>query len=24
MANRVAKAMRHAIELCSGGNKEPF
>lgn len=23
-ANRVAKAMRHAIELCSGGNKEPF
>jgi len=24
MANRVAKAVRHAIELCSGGNKEPF
>jgi hypothetical protein len=24
MANRVAKAMRHAVELCGGGNKEPF
>jgi hypothetical protein len=24
MANRVAKAMVHAIELCGGGNKDPF
>jgi hypothetical protein len=24
MANRVAKAMRQAVELCDGGNKEPF
>jgi streptogramin lyase len=24
MANRVAKAMRHAVDLCGGGNKEPF
>jgi hypothetical protein len=24
MANRVAKAMLHAVELCGGGNKEPF
>ena len=24
MANRVAKAMVHAVELCGGGNKEPF
>jgi hypothetical protein len=23
-ANRVAKAMVHAVELCGGGNKEPF
>jgi hypothetical protein len=23
-ANRVAKAMIHAIELCGGGNKDPF
>lgn len=24
MANRVAKAMVHTVELCGGGNKEPF
>ena len=24
IANRVAKAMVHAVELCGGGNKEPF
>jgi hypothetical protein len=24
MANRVAKAMLHAVELCGGGNKDPF
>ena len=24
MAGRVAKAMLHAVELCGGGNKEPF
>jgi hypothetical protein len=24
IANRVAKAMLHAIELCGGGSKEPF
>jgi hypothetical protein len=24
VANRVAKAMMHAIELCGGGNKDPF
>jgi hypothetical protein len=24
MANRVAKAMVHAVELCGGGNKNPF
>ena len=24
LANRVAKAMRHAVELCGGGNKEKF
>lgn len=24
MAGRVAKAMVHAVELCGGGNKEPF
>ena len=24
MANRVAKAMVHAVELCGGGNTEPF
>jgi hypothetical protein len=24
MANRVAKAMVHAVELCGGGNKDPF
>jgi hypothetical protein len=24
LANRVAKAMVHAIELCGGGNKDPF
>ncbi len=24
MANRVAKAMTHAIELCGGGSKDPF
>jgi chemotaxis protein histidine kinase CheA len=24
MANRVAKAMVHAIELCGGGDKDPF
>ena len=23
-ANRVAKAMVHAVELCGGGNKDPF
>jgi hypothetical protein len=23
-ANRVAKAITHAVELCGGGNKEPF
>ena len=23
-ANRVAKALTHAVELCGGGNKEPF
>lgn len=24
LANRVAKAMVHAVELCGGGSKEPF
>jgi hypothetical protein len=24
MANRLAKAMVHAVELCGGGNKDPF
>lgn len=24
MANRVAKALVHAVELCGGGNNEPF
>ena len=24
IADRVAKAMTHAVELCGGGNKEPF
>lgn len=24
MANRVAKAMVHAVELCGGGNNDPF
>jgi hypothetical protein len=24
MADRVAKAMVHAVELCGGGNKDPF
>jgi hypothetical protein len=24
MANRVAKAMLHAVELCGGGSKDPF
>jgi hypothetical protein len=24
MANRVAKAMVHAVELCGGGSKDPF
>jgi hypothetical protein len=24
LANRVAKAMTHAVELCGGGNEEPF
>jgi len=24
MANRVAKAMTHAVELCGGGSKDPF
>jgi hypothetical protein len=24
LANRVAKAMVHAVELCGGGNKDPF
>jgi hypothetical protein len=24
MANRIAKALVHAVELCGGGNKEPF
>ncbi|MGD0683023.1 MAG: hypothetical protein ABR990_13355 [Terracidiphilus sp.] len=24
MANRIAKAMVHAVELCGGGSKEPF
>lgn len=24
MADRLAKALTHAIELCGGGNKEPF
>jgi len=24
IANRIAKAMVHAVELCGGGNKEPF
>jgi hypothetical protein len=24
LANRVAKAMNHAAELCSGGNQEAF
>jgi hypothetical protein len=23
-ANRVAKAMIHAVELCGGGDKDPF
>lgn len=24
LANRVAKALTHAVELCGGGNKDPF
>jgi hypothetical protein len=24
MAGRVAKAIVHAVELCDGGNKDPF
>ena len=24
LANRIAKAMSHAVELCGGGNKDPF
>ena len=24
LANRVAKALIHAVELCGGGNKDPF
>jgi hypothetical protein len=24
MANRVAKALQHAVDLCGGGNQEPF
>jgi len=24
MADRIAKALTHAVELCGGGNKEPF
>lgn len=24
MADRLAKALRHAVDLCGGGNKEPF
>jgi hypothetical protein len=24
MANRIAKAMNHAVELCGGGSKDPF
>jgi hypothetical protein len=24
IANRIAKAMVHAVELCGGGNKDPF
>jgi hypothetical protein len=24
LANRIAKAMVHGIELCGGGNKSPF
>jgi hypothetical protein len=24
LANRIAKAMVHAVELCGGGNKEPY
>jgi hypothetical protein len=24
LANRIAKAMVHAVELCGGGNEEPF
>lgn len=24
MADRIAKALNHAVELCGGGNKEPF
>jgi hypothetical protein len=24
LAGRVAKALTHAVELCGGGNKEPF
>jgi hypothetical protein len=24
MANRIAKALVHAVELCGGGNKDPF
>jgi hypothetical protein len=24
IANRVAKAMLHAVELCGGGSKDPF
>jgi hypothetical protein len=24
LADRVSKAMQHAVELCGGGNKEPF
>jgi hypothetical protein len=24
IANRIAKAMNHAVELCGGGSKDPF
>jgi hypothetical protein len=24
IANRIAKAMSHAVELCGGGSKDPF
>jgi len=24
LANRIAKALVHAVELCGGGSKEPF